>query len=335
MKNITLKQLAMQLGLSVPTVSRALNDSYEISADTKKKVHALAKELNYHPNPFASSLRKHKSKTIALIIPEISNNFFSQIIKGVEIVSKDKGYHVIISGSNENYEKEESIIKHLVGGRVDGILLSASTETGNSKHLQEIIERNIPIILFDRVLEDLLVKSVVSNDYESSFNATQHLINKNCKKIAFLKVGNSLSNIGKRAKGYTDALIQNKNYNAEPLIVEMSNNEQENLNIIASLISKEKPDAIFASVEHLAISVYDVCKSLNIKIPEELKVLAYSNLDIARHLNPSLTTISQPAYEMGKYATELLLAQIEKKQDLTEDNILVIDSELIIRDSTN
>src|SRR5690606_31138169 len=150
------------------------------SAKTKKKVHALAKELNYHPNPFASSLRKHKSKTIALIIPEISNNFFSQIIKGVEMVAKDKGYHVIICGSNENYEKEERIIKHLIGGRVDGILLSASTETGSAGHLQEIMDRNIPLILFDRVLEDLDVKSIVSNDYESSYSATKHLIANGC-----------------------------------------------------------------------------------------------------------------------------------------------------------
>lgn len=334
MENITLKQLAIKLGLSVATVSRALNDSYEISTKTKKKVHALAKELNYHPNPFASSLRKHKSKTIALIIPEISNNFFSQIIKGVETISKDKGYHVIICGSNEDYKKEESIIKHLIGGRVDGILLSASKETENAEHLKEIIKREIPLILFDRVLEDLSVKSVVSNDYESSYLATQHLINQKCKKIAFLKVGNNLSNIEKRAKGYIDALNNSTEYLCKEIIVEMSNNQNKNYDILSSFISSEKPDAIFASVEHLAISVYDVCKSLKVNIPKDLKILTYSNLDIARHLNPSLTTISQPAYEMGKNAAELLLAQIEKKTSLFEDQTLVIDSELITRDST-
>lgn len=335
MKNITLKQLAGKLGLSVPTVSRALNDSYEISADTKKRVHALAKELNYHPNPFASSLRKHKSKTIALIIPEISNNFFSQIIKGVEMVSKDKGYHVIICGSNESSEKEELIIKHLIGGRVDGILFSASSETGNAKHLQEIISREIPIVLFDRVVEGLPVKSVISNDYKSSFTATQHLIESNCRKIAFLKVGNALSNIEKRAKGYINALKESFVYSNKELIVEMSTRQEENFKIISSLITHEKPDSIFASVEHLAISVYDVCKSMGIKIPQDLKILTYSNLDIARHLNPSLTTISQPAYEMGMNAAKILLAQIDKKPILEEEETLVIDSELIIRDSTN
>lgn len=334
MENITLKQLASKLGLSVATVSRALNDSHEISIKTKKKVHALAKELNYHPNPFASSLRKHKSKTIALIIPEISNNFFSQIIKGVEMVSKDKGYHVIICGSNENYEKEESIITHLIGGRVDGILLSASSETGSAAHLKEIIDRNIPLILFDRVLKDLPVKSVVSNDYENSFNATKHLVEKNCKKIAFLKVGNNLSNIEKRAQGYCDALKEDNKYTNKELIVEMSNNDEENHKILSSIISKEKPDAFFASVEHLAISVYDVCKLMNMKIPQDIKILTYSNLAIARHLNPSLTTISQPAFEMGQKAATLLLAQIENKPAFTDDQILVIDSELIIREST-
>jgi LacI family transcriptional regulator len=335
MENITLKQLAIKLGLSVATVSRALNDSYEISAKTKKKVHALAKELNYHPNPFASSLRKHKSKTIALIIPEISNNFFSQIIKGVEMVAKDKGYHVIICGSNENYEKEERIIKHLIGGRVDGILLSASTETGSAGHLQEIMDRNIPLILFDRVLEDLDVKSIVSNDYESSYSATKHLIANGCKKIAFLKVGNQLSNIEKRAKGYADALKENLAYTHPEIVMGMSNDEEENLKILSRFITEEEPDAIFAAVEHLAISVYDVCKLLNLKIPQDLKILTYSNLDIARHLNPSLTTISQPAYEMGKSAASLLLAQIENKPEFTDEKTLVIDSELIIRDSTS
>ncbi len=335
MENITLKQLAIKLGLSVATVSRALNDSHEISIKTKKKVHALAKELNYHPNPFASSLRRHKSKTIALIIPEISNNFFSQIIKGVEMVSKDKGYHVIISGSNENYDKEEGIITHLIGGRVDGILLSASTETGSAAHLREIIERKIPLILFDRVLEGLNVKSVVSNDYESSYKATRHLIEKNCKKIAFLKVGNQLSNIEKRAKGYVEALNNEANYINKEIIITMSNNQEENFKILSSFISQEKPDAIFAAVEHLAISVYDVCKSLKLEIPKDLKILTYSNLDIARHLNPSLTTISQPAFEMGRSAALLLLAQIDNKPEFTDEQMLVIDSELIIRDSTN
>lgn len=334
MENITLKHLANQLGLSVATVSRALNDSYEISEETKKKVRKLAKELNYQPNPFASFLKKHKSKTIALIIPDISNNFFSQIIKGVETVSQDLGYHVIICDSHENFDKEKQIIQHLISGRVDGILISSSFETQDDGHLLEIIKRKIPLILFDRVSENLSVSTVVSNDYESSFLATQHLIENNCKKIAFLKVGKNLSITEKRFKGYFDALEKNNIPYDEELVIESSNEESKNINIIHKLITEKKPDAVFATVEHLAISSYDVCKSLNIKIPEELKIISYSNLAVARHLNPSLTTISQPAFEIGIKAAELLIQEINAKIPFDQKEKIIINSSLMVRNST-
>ncbi len=325
--------MAELLGLSTATVSRALNDSYEISQKTKDKVNALAKELNYEPNPFASSLRQHKSKTIALIIPEISSIFFSQITKGVEAISNHKGYHVIICCSNESYDTEKNIVKHLISGRVDGILLSASANTFSSEHMDRFIERKIPVVLFDRILDRLNVASVTSNDYESSFSATLHLINKGCQKIAFLKLGSSLSNIEKRHKGYLDALNQHKLNSNKSLALELSNDKKENLELIKIFIKTHQPDAIFASVEHLAFSTYDACKELRLRIPTDIKVLAYSNLEIARHLSPPLTTIVQPAYEMGKNAAIILLNQINKKS--TDNGNIVISSELVLRESTD
>ncbi|RRN76730.1 LacI family transcriptional regulator, partial [Pseudoxanthomonas sp. SGD-10] len=223
MNNVTLKKLAELLGLSAATVSRALNDSYEISQKTKDKVNALAKELNYEPNPFASSLRQHKSKTIALIIPEISSIFFSQVTKGVEAVANHQGYHVIICCSDESHETEKNIVKHLISGRVDGILLSAASDTFGSEHLDRFIERKIPVVLFDRVLSELQVSSVTSNDYESSFSSTEHLIRKGCKKIAFFKLGNSLSNIEKRYKGYKDAMLHHSIEYKQDFTLELSN----------------------------------------------------------------------------------------------------------------
>src|SRR6476661_3177838 len=193
MGKVTLKQLAEQLGLSVATISRALHDSYEINVETKKKIKQLAQELNYQPNPFASSLRQHKSKTIALIIPDISNHFFSLVIKGVERIASDKNYHILIYNTHESYLKEQSITKHLISGRVDGVLISPSLETSNLEHLQEIMNRNIPLILFDRVFDDLETIKIVSNDYESSYQATEHLIHSGCKKIVFLLIAQNLS----------------------------------------------------------------------------------------------------------------------------------------------
>lgn len=334
MKNITLKQLANQLGLSVSTVSRALTDSYEINVETKKKVQQLAKDLNYQPNPFASFLRKHKSKTIALIIPEISNNFFSLIIKGVESVCQANDYYVLIYESHENYVKEVRILNHLIGGRVDGVLISVSAETIQTHHIQEVIERKINLVMFDRVIEEIDVVKVSSNDYQSSFEATEHLIHRGCKKILFLKAGEHLSTMEKRRGGYQDALQKHHIGFDDALIKTFNPYDELNLEELAAIIQELKPDAIFCTVENLAIACYDVCKSLNINIPEDVKIITFSNLKVARHLNPSLSTISQPAFEIGQTIARILIDQIEEKEveDMQKD--IVINSTIIKRDST-
>lgn len=335
MGNVTLKQIAEKLGFSVATVSRALNDSYEINIETKKRIKQLAKELNYQPNPFASSLRRNKSKTIALIIPDISNHFFSLVIKGVETISQNKDYHILIYDSRESFLKEVSITKHLISGRVDGVLISASSETEDITHLQAIIDRAIPLVLFDRVFDDLEAIKIVSNDFESSYEATEHLIKAGCKKIAFLKVGENLSINAKRFNGYKEALKNNNVSYSDDLVIVLTHDEEKNFKIIKGLMLNTKPDGIFASVEHLAINCYDVFKSLAIKIPEEVKILSYSNLNVARHLNPALTTISQSAQEMGETAANLIIAQIESKViSSRQAKTIEIKSELLIRNST-
>ncbi len=333
MKNITLKQLASELGLSVSTVSRALTDSYEINIETKKRVKKLAKELNYQPNPFASFLRKHKSKTIALIIPEISNNFFSLVIKGVETICQEKDYYVLIYESHENYLKEVRIMNHLMGGRVDGVLISVSAETEITDHLTEVLERKISLVMFDRVIDALDVVKVTSNDYESSYEATTHLINRGCKKILFLKAGKSLSTMQKRFQGYKDALTKHQIEIDDSLIKTFNPYDELNLEQLTEIIASIKPDAIFSTVENLAIASYDVCQKLNIKIAEDIKIITFSNLKVARHLNPSLSTISQPAFEMGKTIANILIDQIEEK-DTNQLKDIIIDSTIIKRDST-
>ncbi|WP_353137929.1 LacI family DNA-binding transcriptional regulator [Pseudopedobacter sp.] len=322
MENITLKKLAEILELSVPTVSRALNDSYEISEETKKRVRELAKALNYQPNPFAASLRKNKSKTIGLVVPEISNYFFTQITTGVEKICNEHGYHLIICSSNESPEKEASIIYNLTNGKVDGILLSTASEAHQTEHISRILQKKIPLVQFDRVVEDLPVSAVISNDFESAYDVTTKLLNDGHTKIAFLKYRNELTNIEKRLNGYLKALEDN-DLTDKKLVVELTNNEENNITEIKRLIFEKKPEVIFCSVSLLAIGTYDVCKELGLTIPDDVKVIAYSNTPTARHLNPPLSTISKSAFEMGVKATELLFYQIKRKGECEIEKVLL------------
>lgn len=332
MQNITLKKLAEILGLSVPTVSRALNDSYEISEETKEKVRELAKKLNYQPNPFAASLRKNKSKTIGLVVPELSNYFFTQITTGVEKICNEHDYHLIICSSNESAEKEASIIYNLTSGKVDGILLSTAAEANNTEHINRILQKKIPLVQFDRVIENLPVSSVTSNDFGSAYEATIKLLDDGNRKIAFLKYRNELTNIEKRLNGYLQALDE-KGFADKALIVDMSYDEETNIQEIKKLITEKKPEVIFCSVSLLATNTYDVCKGLGLAIPEDIKVIAYSNTPTARHLNPPLSTISKSAFEMGVKATELLFEQIRQKGE-PEIKKLHVGSKVTYRESS-
>lgn len=334
MDQVNLKRLAKELNLAVSTVSRALSDSYDISVETKEKVLSLAKKLNYHPNPYARSLRKRNSNTIAIVIPEIANNFFSLAINGIEEIAQARGYHVLIYLTHENPEKEAAFIRHLMSGRVDGILMSLSSGTDNIAHIRELKENNIPIVFFDRICEDIETVKVTTNDYESGYRATEHLIEKGCRNIGYLALSKNLSIGQRRVEGYTEAL---KNYQIpvrEDYIVHCENNEGNYEKIKKLLSSGERPDGVFASVELLAIQCYEVCKELGIRIPEDIKVVGFSNLRTASLLNPSLTTVTQPAFDIGKEAATALFRALGKKAAELEDKKIILSSVLIERDST-
>lgn len=335
MDQVTLKSLAKELNLAISTVSRALSDSYEISAETKEKVHSLAKKLNYHPNPYARSLRKRSSFTIAVILPEIANNFFSLVINGIEEIAQANGYHVLIYLTHESQEKEAAFIRHLTNGRVDGVLMSLSGETEDISHLHALKEYNIPIVFFDRICESIATVKVTTNDYESGYQATQHLIKKGCSAISYLASSKNLSIDHKRMQGYLDALKDHDIPFREEFIVFCSNDADLNYNKIKSLFSAaEAPDGIFASVEQLAILCYEVCKEMKIVIPNQVKIISFSNLRTASLLNPSLSTITQPAFEIGKQAAAALFGAFRKNETALKDEKIVLISELIEREST-
>jgi LacI family transcriptional regulator len=335
MDSVNLKRLAKELNLAISTVSRALRDSHEIKQETKDRVKELAAKLGFQPNPFASSLRQNKSKTIAVIIPEIQNNFFAQVMSGIEEVAREKEYHVLIYLTHEDETREKEIINLLRNGRVDGIMISVSNTTVSFDHLKDCQESGMPLIFFDRICEHIKGPRITTDDAEVAFKATGLLLKKGCKKIAFLSMASNLSISSRRRSGYEKAL---KKYGlAENAItVECSPDEESNRQKIRDLLqSRNKPDGIFAAVEKFAFNTYEVCHEMKIDIPGQLKVISFSNLSASALFDPPLSTVVQPAYQIGKEAAVVLFKVIEKKMLLTKENKVMIPSFIIERKSTS
>lgn len=335
MEKIDLKKLAKELNLSIATVSKALRDSWEIKEETKQRVRELAEQLNYQPNPYASSMRKQKSQTIAVIIPEIASNFFSTALDGIQEIAAKKNYHVLTYLTHDSFLNEISTIKHLESGRVDGVIVSLCNETSNNEHFIRLKETGMPIVFFDRIAQLPDCPTVTTNDYACGYMATEHLIKRNCKAIAYLSFSQFTSINKNRQKGYIDAL---EKYGITPrknlVVLCNSNTNNESLVVRRLLSRKIRPDGIFASVEKLAIATYNACNEMKIKMPRDLKIISFSNLRTASLLNPPLSAITQPAFEMGKEACDLLFRKIEKKSNRYMSEHLVLESNLIIRGST-
>ena len=334
MESVNIKKLAQILNLSTAAVSKALHDSHDISKETKEKVIALATELNYQPNPYASSLRKHKSKTIAVIIPEIANNFFTLVINGIESIAQEKNYHVLIYLTHEDVEKEMALTKYLHGGRVDGVLISVASTTSDYTHLHQLEENGLPVVFFDRVCEGFNTVKVTTDDFESSYLATMHLLDRGCKKPAHLAMSSTISIGKKRRNGYVQALTDRGLPVDESLIIECVKDDDQNDAMIKELLLNQRPDGVFAAVEQYALGVYKACRQLNLSIPGEVKVICFSNMKTASYLNPSLTTITQPAFDIGKEAAAMLFKALDKKSFQLKNENIVIRSTLIAREST-
>lgn len=334
MDKLDLKKLAKELNLSPSSVSRALRNSHEISQETRERVKALAAKWGFQPNPHASSLRNSKSKAVAVIIPEIQNNFFAQVLNGVEEIAKEKEYHVLIYLTHEDCHRENEILNLLKNGRVDGIMISVSNTTTNFEHLEACRASGMPLVFFDRISEDIKVPRITSDDEEASFRGTELLIKRGCKKIAFLTLSDNLSISKRRYAGYERAL--NK-YQLQGFCksIECDGNDDSNREKIRSLLlSDDKPDGIFAAIEKFAVNTYEVCNELEIMIPSKLKVICFSNLSAAALFDPPLSTIVQPSYEIGKKAADVLFKIIEKKVLLPNDKRVVLSSTIVERRST-
>jgi LacI family transcriptional regulator len=334
MDNINIKKLAKELKISTSTISRAFNGSPDINKDTKEKILAFAREHNFLPNHYASNLRDKKSKTIAVIVPEIANDFFAQAINGIEEIARKKGFYILLYRTDDVFEKEVSFVNYLNNGKVDGIIMSVSGEASDHNYLRKLEQKNVPVVFFDRVYEDIEAAKVTTNDYDSSFAATEHLIDTGCRKIAYLVVNKSIS-IGKvRMQGYVDALQKHHIDFDDELVIDCSNDEKENYVILKKVLEEIKPDGIFSSVERLAFATYYVCNDTGVNIPKDLKVISFSSLHIAPLLCPPLSTITQPAFEMGSKAATLLFDELEKKGMYIQKKEHVLKSKLFIRKSS-
>lgn len=335
MNKLTIKMLAKELGLSVSTISKAIRDSHEISDTTKLRVNELVEKLNYVPNPYASSLGSRKSKTIGVVIPEVVDSFFAKAINGIESIAQEKGYHVLIYLTHERIERETKILKDFEGGRVDGVLLSVSRETTQFGHIDSLIKKGIPLVFFDRVVDEVEASKIVTNDYESAYQATEHLVKNGCSQILFLSFLNTLSISNKRLEGYKNALLDNHLKFTEKNIVAFQNDATKDYLLLKrKLKSSKRPDGIVASVEKLALPVYQACEELQLNIPGDVQIIGFSNLDTASFLNPPLTTITQPAFEIGKTAAALLVKALGRRNFELRNEEIIISSTLVMRKST-
>jgi LacI family transcriptional regulator len=333
----TLKQIAKELNVSVSTVSKALNDSPEISEQTKIRIKEYAKLKNYKPNVIGLNLKNRKTKTIGVIIPNILNSFFAKVFSGIEKVADQKGYNVIMCISNESLEKEKNTMNMLSNGTIDGFILSISEEAqklNEYNHFKDIINEGTPIVMFDRIVDEVVCDKVVVDDFDSALNATQHLINTGCKNIALFSSVDNLS-VGKlRVEGYLQAL-KNNNIEVNTNLILKTDSEDDLKSKIDEVFDNNIIDGIFALDENDSVAALRIGLKKGYKVPEELSIIGFADGILAsRRLSPSLSTLSQYGVEIGEAAANVLINRLESKEENLPYETLVIKTQLREREST-
>lgn len=338
MKRLTIKDIAKEFNVSISTVSKALNNSYEISISTKEKIQKFAKENNYKPNFNALSLKNRQTKTIGIIIPNMLNYFFAQVFKGIEKVANDRGYKIISCISNESYNKEVETIEMLSNGIIDGFILSLAEETilkNDFSHLQEMINNDTPIVMFDRVADDIDCDKVITDDFIGTVNTVNHLVKTGSKNIAFISTISKLKIGEKRKHGYLKGLEENNITVNRNLIIDILEDDyKEYENILTPIFDNNNIDAVIATDESSAIAAMKVAIKKGFKIPQNFSVISFSNGILARHSSPKMTTVSQHGEIMGATAAEILIDKLDKKISPEKPKTVVIKTNLVERNST-
>jgi LacI family transcriptional regulator len=336
-RKVTLKQIAKELDVSISTVSKSLKDSPEISEDTRLKVQAFAKLYNYKPNNIALSLKNKKTKTIGIIIPEIVHHFFATVISGVENVANEHGYNVIVCLSDESFDKEVINMEMLANGSIDGFIMSLSKETQLKKdfhHITEVINQGMPVVMFDRVTNDIHCDKVIIDDNLAAFQAVQTLIDKGMKKIALITTVDYVS-VGKlRTDGYLKALKTNDIKIDDQIILKIEDIDNCE-GLIENLIKTQKIDAVFAVNELFAVTAIKSALKLGLTIPEDISVIGFTDGIISKYSSPSITTVSQNGIKMGGKAAKMLIDRLESEDEDDEHyRTEIIETHLVEREST-
>lgn len=330
---ITIKDLARELNISVATVSRGLRNTHDVSEETKNKIIAKAKELNFRPNFNAIGLVKKKSHNIAVILPTITNYYFSTVISGIQKVAYKNNYNINLHITGESAEREISIARQLTLSSLDGLLVCITSESKNCTHFEDIINYGVPVVFFDRVADSIHTSKVMQNDFEGAFMAVEHLIQNDYRKIAHIAGPYGLSFTTNRFEGYLAAL---KKYNIplrEEWIIYSEFDQVSGSNDVKHLWKKRnKPNAIFAVNDRKAIGAMLELKKKNIEIGKEVAVVGFTNDPMSAIVSPSLTTVEEPAMEVGIQSCELLLKHISKKD--FEAKEVTLNCKLIVRESS-
>lgn len=333
-KRITLKQIAKELDVAVSTVSKALRNDKEISIDTRQKVQAFAKLYNYRPNNIALSLQNKRTKNIGVIIPEIVHHFFTKVISGIEKVANAHGYNVVICLSNESFDKEVINMEMLAHGSIDGFIMSISKETQRKKdyhHLTEIIGQGMPLVLFDRVTQELDCDKVIVDDESAAFEAVQHLIDTGCKRIALVTTQDYVSVGEQRTRGYMRALMA-ADMEIDPDLIVKVPDGSDGAGLVDKLFASAAFDGLFAVNELFAVTAMKNATRRGYRIPEDISVIGFTDGILSQNCTPTLTTMDQHGFEMGKMAARKLIDRLEDEEGGFSTQI--IKTSLIEREST-
>jgi len=335
-KRITIKQIAKALSVSISTVSKALNDSYEISEETKKKIQEYAKLHKYKPNTLALSLQNKKTKTIGILIPNILNYYFARVLRGIEKVANERGYNIVTCITNESYKKEVDTIEMLSNGTIDGFIACISLETLKNKnfdHFLNVLEEGTPIVLYDRVHKNINCDKVVTDNIKSAYKATRFLMRSECKNIALISTSEGL-NINKfRVEGYLKALTKYGVVPNENIIIRQEG-EDGLKERIKEMLDNNKVDGIFTVDEISGAITTQVINKRNIKIPEEISIIGFTNGILSRYSTPPLTSVNRFAHTTGETAANRLIDKIEEKIKFEDIKTEIIRTELVEREST-
>ncbi|WP_431124139.1 LacI family DNA-binding transcriptional regulator [Flagellimonas flava] len=333
--NVTIHDIAAALKIDSSTVSRALNNSPRVTQKTKQRILAKAEEMGYQRNVLASNLRKNKTNTIGVIIPRISRFFFSSAIEGIEETAFENGYNVIMCQSLEKLERETNLVQTLVANRVDGMIVSISMETLDYEHMELARKNGIPTVFFDRHCDIPGNNNVLLNDYQGSFDATDHLISQGCRNIAHLAGPRDLKLYQNRFNGYKEALEKNGLLFQPDLVIDSNLMEEDGANAAQKILeSLPQVDGIFSANDVAAVGAMQFLKRKKVKIPDEIAIVGFSNGPTSSVIDPSLTTVDQSGKKMGRLATELLIKQIHAKPNPLDPETIILEPTLIKRGST-